>query len=126
MPAKPAVVLLSGGLDSATVLSVAAAQGFDTHALSFRYGQRHAYELQAASEIARRQGARRHVVVDFDLRTFGGSALTADLLKGPHKLAIRDRDSVPGRHLLDAGFDAALGTPLFLADVEKALRGSPL
>ena len=79
MPAKPAVVLLSGGLDSTTVLAVAAAQGFDTYALSFRYGQRHAHELQAAAEIARRQNARRHVVIDFDLRTFGGSALTGDL-----------------------------------------------
>src|SRR5271169_794958 len=77
--AKPAVVLLSGGLDSATVLLLAAAQGFQTHAISFRYGQRHAYELQAATELARRHAARRHVVVEFDLRTFGGSALTGDL-----------------------------------------------
>jgi 7-cyano-7-deazaguanine synthase len=79
MSAKPAVVLLSGGLDSATVLSMAAAQGFETYALSFRYGQRHAYELEAAAQLARRHGARKHVVVDFDLRTFGGSALTGDL-----------------------------------------------
>ena len=79
MSAKPAVVLLSGGLDSATVLAMAAAQGFETFALSFRYGQRHAFELQAAARVAERLGARRHVVVDFDLRTFGGSALTTDL-----------------------------------------------
>ena len=79
MSGKPAVVLLSGGLDSATVLSMAAAQGFETYALSFRYGQRHAYELEAAAQLARRHGARKHVVVDFDLRTFGGSALTGDL-----------------------------------------------
>ncbi|MBV8211395.1 MAG: 7-cyano-7-deazaguanine synthase QueC [Burkholderiaceae bacterium] len=79
MSAKPAVVLLSGGLDSATVLAMAAAQGFETFALSFRYGQRHAFELQAAAQMAKRLGARRHVVVDFDLRTFGGSALTTDL-----------------------------------------------
>jgi 7-cyano-7-deazaguanine synthase len=79
MPAKPAVVLLSGGLDSATVLAIASAQGFETYAISFRYGQRHAYELEAAAQLARRHGARRHVVVEFDLRTFGGSALTADL-----------------------------------------------
>jgi 7-cyano-7-deazaguanine synthase len=78
MPAKPAVVLLSGGLDSATVLAIAANQGFETYAISFRYGQRHAYELQAAAQVARRHGARRHVVLDFDLRTFGGSALTGD------------------------------------------------
>jgi len=79
MNTKPAVVLLSGGLDSATLLAMAAAQGFETHALSFRYGQRHVVELEAAAQLARRHGARRHVVVDFDLRTFGGSALTADL-----------------------------------------------
>jgi 7-cyano-7-deazaguanine synthase len=79
MSAKPAVVLLSGGLDSTTVLALAASQGFDTYAISFRYGQRHVYELEAAAQIARRQGARRHVVVEFDLRTFAGSALTGDL-----------------------------------------------
>ncbi|HEY4039342.1 MAG TPA: 7-cyano-7-deazaguanine synthase QueC, partial [Burkholderiaceae bacterium] len=79
MPAKPAVVLLSGGLDSATVLAMAAAQAFEPYALSFRYGQRHVCELEAAARIAQRHGARRHVVVDFDLRTFGASALTGDL-----------------------------------------------
>jgi 7-cyano-7-deazaguanine synthase len=79
MPDRPAVVLLSGGLDSATVLAMAATQGFEPYALSFRYGQRHVCELEAAARIAQRHGARRHVVVDFDLRTFGGSALTGDL-----------------------------------------------
>jgi 7-cyano-7-deazaguanine synthase len=58
---------------------MATAQGFDTYALSFRYGQRHVCELEAAARIAQRHGVRRHVVVDFDLRTFGGSALTGDL-----------------------------------------------
>jgi 7-cyano-7-deazaguanine synthase len=76
---KPAVVLLSGGLDSATVLAMAAAQGFETSAISFRYGQRHDYELQAAEHVARRHGARRRIVVEFDLRAFGGSALTGDV-----------------------------------------------
>jgi 7-cyano-7-deazaguanine synthase len=79
MSTKPAVVLLSGGLDSATVLLMAAARGFETYAISFRYGQRHVYELQAAAQLARRHGTHRHVVVEFDLRTFGGSALTGDL-----------------------------------------------
>jgi 7-cyano-7-deazaguanine synthase len=79
MPARPAVVLLSGGLDSATVLAIAASQGFDPHAISFRYGQRHVHELEAAARVAQRHGARRHIVIDFDLRTFGGSALTGDL-----------------------------------------------
>ena len=76
---RPAVVLLSGGLDSATALAIARAEGFDTYALSFRYGQRHVHELKCAQEVAQQLGAREHVVVDFDLRKFGGSALTSDI-----------------------------------------------
>ena len=76
---RPCVVLLSGGLDSAVTLAIARAEGFETHALSFRYGQRHAGELDAARRVARMLGAARHEVLDIDLRTFGGSALTADL-----------------------------------------------
>ena len=75
----PAVVLLSGGLDSTTCLAVAVRDGFAVHALSFRYGQRHAHEVDAARRIAARWGVARHVVVDIDLRVFGGSALTADI-----------------------------------------------
>ena len=79
-PSLPrAVVLLSGGLDSATVLAIARAEGFEVHALSFRYGQRHAVELEAASRVACALGASRHLTVDVDLRLFGGSALTADI-----------------------------------------------
>jgi 7-cyano-7-deazaguanine synthase len=74
-----AVVLLSGGMDSATAGAVARDQGFDVYALSFRYGQRHAAELEAARRVAERLGVRRHVVLDIDLRAFGGSALTGDL-----------------------------------------------
>jgi 7-cyano-7-deazaguanine synthase len=78
--ARPAaVVLLSGGLDSTTCLAIAAREGFAVHALSFRYGQRHAHEVEAARRIAARYAVDRHVVVDIDLRVFGGSALTADL-----------------------------------------------
>lgn len=77
--ASPAVVLLSGGLDSTTCLAVATREGFAVHALSFRYGQRHAYEVEAARRIAARWNVARHVVIDIDLRVFGGSALTADL-----------------------------------------------
>lgn len=76
---RPAVVLLSGGLDSATVLAVAQRDGYNVSALSFRYGQRHAIELDAAARLARQGGVRRHEVVDIDLRAFGGSALTADI-----------------------------------------------
>jgi len=78
MPAPKAVVLLSGGMDSATAAAVALDQGFEVHALSFRYGQRHATELEAARRVADRLGVRRHVVLDIDLRAFGGSALTGD------------------------------------------------
>jgi 7-cyano-7-deazaguanine synthase len=73
------VVLLSGGLDSATVLAMARAEGFACLALSFRYGQRHDHELRAAAAVAQALGAERHVVADIDLRAFGGSALTAEL-----------------------------------------------
>lgn len=74
-----AVVLLSGGLDSATTLAIARAEGFDLHALSFRYGQRHAVELEAARRVADSLGVSGHRIIDIDLGQFGGSALTADL-----------------------------------------------
>jgi len=77
--AKPAVVLLSGGLDSATALAVARRDGFRCHALSVAYGQRHTVELDAARRVARHLGAVEHRVIDIDLRSVGGSALTADI-----------------------------------------------
>ena len=73
---KRAVVLLSGGLDSATVLGLCRAQGFETYALSFRYGQRHEREIAAAKKIATSLGAREHRIAEIDLRVFGGSVLT--------------------------------------------------
>ncbi len=76
--ASPAVVLLSGGLDSATTLATAVDDGFACYALSFDYGQRHRLELGAAKTVARSLGARDHLVVEIDLGIFGGSALTAD------------------------------------------------
>jgi len=76
---RPAVVLLSGGLDSTTVLAIAREAGFELHALSFRYGQRHAVELESAARVAAAMGVREHVIADIDLRQFGGSALTADI-----------------------------------------------
>jgi 7-cyano-7-deazaguanine synthase len=76
---KPAVCLLSGGLDSATVLAVARREGHRCHALSFDYGQRHRAELEAAARVASSLGAAEHRVVAIDLRAFGGSALTADI-----------------------------------------------
>ncbi len=79
LPSRPAVVLLSGGLDSTTVLAIAKSQGFTPYALSFRYGQRHIQELKAAEAVVSAQGAAKHVVAQIDLREFGGSALTADI-----------------------------------------------
>jgi 7-cyano-7-deazaguanine synthase len=76
---KPAIVLLSGGLDSATVLAVAQAEGFVPLALSFRYGQRHSIELEAAANVAAAAGVHEHLVVDIDPRVFAGSALTTDV-----------------------------------------------
>lgn len=78
MPRR-AVVLLSGGMDSATTLAIARADGFEPYALSFRYGQRHAAELEAARRVAAHLGVAQHVIAEIDLRAFGGSALTDDI-----------------------------------------------
>lgn len=80
---KKAVVLLSGGLDSTTTLAIACNEGYDTYCLSFRYGQRHAVELRCAKNIAKALGAKRHIIVDIDLRTFGASALTETDIEVP-------------------------------------------
>ena len=76
---KPAVCLLSGGLDSATCLAIARREGYRCHAISFDYGQRHRAELEAAKRVAASLEAAEHRVVSIDLRAFGGSALTADI-----------------------------------------------
>jgi len=73
------VVLLSGGLDSSTVLAIAVKEGFKPYAISFRYGQRHKVELAAASRIAQSFSVKRHIIVDIDMRHIGGSALTDDI-----------------------------------------------
>lgn len=76
---EKAVVLVSGGLDSAATLALARRDGFACYALSFRYGQRHSYELTCAARVAKSLGAEKHIVTDIDLRTFGGSALTSEI-----------------------------------------------
>jgi len=82
---KKAVVLLSGGLDSATTLAVAQSEGFQPIALTFHYGQRHAAELQAAERIAKKAGVAEHVVLSVDFRAIGGSALTDDIAVPKHR-----------------------------------------
>ena len=92
MPETPAVILLSGGLDSATTVAVARSQGFRSlHALSFRYGQRHATELAAAERVAAANNVTQHIVVEIDLGRLGGSALTSNAIDVP-----RDRDDSSG------------------------------
>ena len=76
---RKAVLLLSGGLDSTTVLAIAQAQGYDVHALSFQYGQRHSIELEVAKRVAEQFGVTEHKIMQMDLRLFGGSALTDDI-----------------------------------------------
>ena len=105
---KRAVVLLSGGLDSATVLAWMHREGFVCHALSFRYGQRHMVELDRAAELARTLGAIEHRVAEIDLRAFGGSALTADIA------VPKDRDESAISHGVPITYVPARNT-IFLA-----------
>ena len=76
---KKAIVLLSGGIDSATTLAVAKDSGYEVYAISFRYGQRHHFEIEAAKKIIREIGVKKHLIMDVDLSSFGGSALTDDI-----------------------------------------------
>jgi 7-cyano-7-deazaguanine synthase len=93
--ARRAVVLLSGGLDSSTTLAVAMDLGHRPYAISFSYGQRHSVELDAARAVAKRIGVERHVVVDVDLRQFGGSALTAEIDVPKGRSADEMSDGIP-------------------------------
>lgn len=97
MPAmpKPAVVLLSGGLDSATCLAIAHSQGFHPYAVSFRYGQRHGNELDCARRVAAQLGVAKHVIVDIDLAQFGGSALTDAIEVPKHDSADQIGETIP-------------------------------
>ncbi|MGA9108906.1 MAG: 7-cyano-7-deazaguanine synthase QueC [Smithella sp.] len=94
-----AVVLLSGGIDSATTLAIAKNLGFDIYALSFRYGQRHAIELEAALRIAKRYNVARHLIVDIDLRKIGGSALTADIEVPKNRDAEEMKKDIPATYV---------------------------
>lgn len=119
---KNAVILLSGGLDSATVGAMAAAEGYALHALSFRYGQRHAAELEAAARIAQHLQVKEHKTAEIDLRLFGGSALTDEIDVPKH----RDENSmatdipvtyVPARNTIFLSFALAYAEVLQARDI---------
>jgi 7-cyano-7-deazaguanine synthase len=122
MSGRTAVVLLSGGLDSTTVLAIARSEGYDPYALSFRYGQRHGVELDAAARVASTLGVARHVVADIDLRVFGGSALTAEIEVPHHETADELGDGipvtyVPARNTVFLSFALAWAETLSASDV---------
>lgn len=96
MKERNAVVLLSGGLDSATTLAIAISEGFECHCLTFRYGQRHGVECRAAAKVADSLGAVEHRYVEVDLAQFGGSALTDSTIKVPkNRSNLEDADNIP-------------------------------
>ncbi|MFF4866013.1 7-cyano-7-deazaguanine synthase QueC [Streptomyces sp. NPDC001231] len=120
---RPAIVLLSGGLDSTTVLAIAKDQEFTPYALSFRYGQRHSIELEAAQRVAQAQGVARHVIADIDLRVFGGSALTADIEVPKHE-SLQDTPQsgvpityVPARNTIFLSFALAFAETVGASDI---------
>ncbi|GHF57384.1 MULTISPECIES: 7-cyano-7-deazaguanine synthase QueC [Streptomyces] len=120
---RPAIVLLSGGLDSTTVLAIAKDQGFTPYALSFRYGQRHSIELEAAQRVAQTQGVARHVIADIDLRVFGGSALTSDIEVPKHE-TLEDVEEggvpityVPARNTIFLSFALAFAETVGASDI---------
>jgi len=121
MPQK-AVILLSGGLDSATVLAMARDAGYAPYALSFRYGQRHAMELERAAGLARSMGALEHRIVDIDLRQFGGSALTSSIDVPRHE-RVEDLDAgipityVPARNTIFLSYALAWAEVLGSVDI---------
>jgi len=116
--AKPAVCLLSGGIDSSTCLAFARREGFACYALSFDYGQRHRFELQAASKVAASLGAAQARVVAIDLRVFGGSALTADIAVPKSGLAPGIPVTyVPARNTIFLSFALAWAEVLSSSDI---------
>lgn len=121
--ARPAVVLLSGGLDSSTVLALAREAGHACHALSFDYGQRHRDELEAAAQVAQAFGAVKHVVARIDLREFGGSALTDAAIAVPKGRAAEAMAQgipvtyVPARNTVFLSFALAWAETLGASDV---------
>ena len=119
---KKAVILLSGGLDSATCLAIAKDNGYAPYALSFRYGQRHEFELDSARAVAKALGTKDHVILDIDLRIFGGSALTDEIEvpKDRNDLAISNVipvTYVPARNTIFLSFGLAYAETLGANDI---------
>jgi len=96
---KKAVVLLSGGIDSATTLAIAREKGFDVYAMSFRYGQRHWVELGAAGRIAKKLGVKKHLLLDLDMRKIGGSALTDDIAVPKNRNVDEIKKGIPATYV---------------------------
>ncbi len=116
---KPAVVLLSGGLDSSTCLALAKSQGYDCHALSFDYGQRQRQELAAAQSVAQTIGVASHRILSLDMRAIGGSALTSDMAVPKHRSAEEIGQGIPVTYV-PARNTIFLSYALGLAEVLKA------
>ena len=122
-PARPAVILLSGGLDSTTILAIARAQGFTPYALTFRYGQRHQAEIQAARRAADAGDVAEHVIADINLAMFGGSALTSDEYAVPKHESIEEISEgipityVPARNTVFLSFALAWAEVLGARDI---------
>lgn len=120
---KKAIVLLSGGLDSSTILAIAQVQGFETYAITFRYGQKHEVELEAAKRIAKHCQVKEHVIAEIDLRMFGGSALTSDQFEVPKGRGLDEMSDgipityVPARNTIFLSFALAWAEVLEANDI---------
>ena len=119
---KKAIVLLSGGLDSTTVLAIAKSMNYQVYALSFDYGQRHRVELEAAARVADAQGVSEHRVINLDMRALGGSALTADIDVPKNRSIDEDASEipvtyVPARNTVFLAYALAWAETLKLTDI---------
>ena len=119
---RTAVVLLSGGLDSTTTLAIALDEGFEAHALTFRYGQRHQFEIESAKRVGERMGVANHVIAEIDLRAFSGSALTSDIPVPKDRPIDEMSDGipvtyVPARNSIFLSFALALAETIDSSDI---------
>jgi 7-cyano-7-deazaguanine synthase len=123
MQSRKAIILLSGGLDSATVLAIAQRDGYQCHAISFRYGQRHDYELTCAARLAEKMRAASHNVIEFDLRPISNSALTSDAREIPKGRGISEMSHdipvtyVPARNTIFLSFALAKAETIGSRDI---------